>query len=83
MKPMNVILDYPDFMIYQKPDTKEFMCLSDGEEEEVELCAELTYDINHDVIAPDEVLIDLFESDFCGEQVSDDCIKYLWFKRKE
>lgn len=77
------ILEYPDFTIYLEHPTGKYICLlpEDGLEE-VELCAELTYDVDHDVVASDEDLMGLFDCDYCGEQVLDDCIKYFWFKRK-
>lgn len=80
-----IILDYdPDFIVYQEKSTRKFFASRpDEEDEEVELCAELTYDVFHDIEASDDVLVDLFDSDYCGEQVLDDCIKYLWFKRKK
>ena len=80
-----IILDYePDFVVYQENATgRFFVSCPDEEDEEVVLCAELTYDILNDIQCSDRTLINLFDSDFCGEQVLDDCIKYLWFKRRK
>jgi len=52
-------------------------------DEEIELCAILTYDVNHDVNDDGTTLSSLFDCDYCGEQVTDNCITYYWFKNKE
>ena len=87
-----VILDYDDFLVVLDYETGCYYFLENGENDasefyEVELCATLRYDVDHDLtLEPDDtgnVMSALFECDCCGERVEDDYIEYLWFKRVE
>lgn len=81
-----IILDYDEFKVlkniydgkYKLIDEEGYMA-----DEELELCAVLVYDINHDVNDDGMLLSELFDCNYCGEQITDNDIKYYWFKNKE
>ena len=86
------ILGYDDFSVYKDAADDKYYYLEEGENDasdffEVELIAQLTYSGEHDLKLPSqhagERMSVMFDCDCCGEQVRDDDIVYLWFKRKE
>ena len=80
------ILDYDDFAVVKITNEiglDEYWFYSNEEETycKVEIMAELTYDVNNDLQIKDETILHtLFDCYCCGEQITDDEIKYLWFK---
>lgn len=84
-KDMPFSLNYlPDFEVRRDPKTGKYYYSDDAEHyQEVELCAKLVYDINHDFQHSDHIMMTLFENNICGEEICDDHIEYLWFKFKE
>lgn len=84
-----LLLDFEDFQVWVV-DGLRYFYLESGVNDasdfyELELVAELTYDINHlwkDTDINCKVLKNLFDNDCCGEVVSDKDVKLLWFKRK-
>ena len=87
-----VVLDYEDFKVFEDMEYGGYYYLEGGENDasdffEVEKIACLEYSAEHDLMLPSHkvgsILSTLFDADVCGEQVLDDSIEYLWFKRKE
>lgn len=88
-----VILDYADenwddgWLVVQDVKTHEYTYVNFDEDEpevyQVKLIASLAYDILHDVNDDGSTLEGLFSNCCCGEQVTDDEIRYLWFDYEE
>lgn len=78
------VLDYYDFKVYRCNHQYFFKEIGVNDADrfcELELIAELEYSEEHDLRIKDaETLHSLFDCDVCGEQVTDDYIRYLWFK---
>ncbi|MEG2086126.1 MAG: hypothetical protein RR054_04450 [Clostridia bacterium] len=80
------IISYDNFSITKIGEQYFYMEESiEGDAEEfyeVEVIAELKYSIENDLNneATGASLAAMFECDCCGEYVTEDCIKYLWFK---
>lgn len=85
-----VVLEFEDFQIWAVDGVRYFY-LESGENDasdfyELELVASLNYDISHLWKDSDEnckMLANLFDNDYCGEVVSGNEIRLLWFKRKQ
>lgn len=82
------ILSYEDFSVVKYQDYYFFYEhiheMSSDAFYEVEIIAQLDYDINHDLQVKNiDILHSLFDCDMCGEYVHDKGISYLWFKEKE
>ncbi len=83
------ILSYDTFAVYWDTDTERYYYLEGGENDasdfyEVELAATLRYDADHDIKLPKgEDLHHLFDCCACGEEICNDRINYLWFKKKD
>lgn len=85
-----VVLEFEDFQIWSVDGVRYFYLETDENDAsdfyELELVASLNYDISHlwnDSAENCKMLADLFDNDYCGEVVSDDEIRFLWFKRKQ
>lgn len=82
------VLEYDDFSIYKDTYTKKYYYLEGGENDASDLyevipVAQLSYDINHDLLIKDGASLSaLFDCDCCGEEVTDKGITYWWFKKK-
>lgn len=86
----HLILDYEyNFFVYLDKETGKYYCLECSENDasdffEVYPVAVLNYTIIHDIKIKDgEELSRLFDCCVCGEEVTDDEIRYWWFERKE
>ncbi len=81
------VLSYDEFTVYLDIETGKYYFLEGGEGDadeffEVELAAVLLYDENHDIkLKKGETLQHLFNCCACGEEVTDEGIKYMWFSR--
>lgn len=81
------ILNYDNFAVVEIDN--EFWYFEQGENDcdefyKVELIAELIYDIENDIkIKTGDELHKLFDCDCCGECITDEDIRYMWFKEKE
>ncbi len=84
---IEIVLDYADWQIIRIEH--QFFCYSielSGNNRgcivfsEVHPVACLEYSITGDAIPDGEALSQLFENDVCGEQVTDENIRYWWFK---
>jgi hypothetical protein len=74
-----LVLDYgDDFEVYKIEG--RYWYWNDEELCEVQVVAELKYDVLHDINAEGSELSELFESCCCGEYVYDSGISYLWFE---
>lgn len=85
-----IILDYDwDFFVYKDMKTKKyyyFETLANGASVSLEVypVAVLEYTVMHDVQSEDgDELEELFDNFVCGEEVTDDGIRYWWFGREE
>lgn len=81
---IDVIIDYHYFSIFWDKRKRCYRCCrTDNYECDVELRAELKYDFANDCYASSDFLHTMFDNDYCGEYINDDCIEYLWFKEIE
>ena len=81
-----LILDYDEFKVLRNTTSGKYKAINEEgymADEELELCAILVYDTNHDVIDNGILLSSLFDCDYSGEQITDNNIIYYWFKNKE
>ena len=85
-----IILDYDwDFFVYKDRKTEKyyyFATSANGASVSFEVypVAVLEYTVMHDVQSEDgDELTELFDNCVCGEEVTDDEIRYWWFERKE
>lgn len=85
-----LILDYEyNFFVYLDKKTGKYYYLESSENDasdffEVYPVAVLNYTIIHDIKVKDgKELSRLFDNFVCGEEVTDDKIRYWWFERKE
>jgi len=81
-----LILDYDEFKVLRNTTSGKYKAINEEgymTDEELELCAILVYDTNHDVIDNGILLSSLFDCDYSGEQITDNNIIYYWFKNKE
>lgn len=86
-----MLFEFDDFQVWVV-DGERYFHLETGENDasdfyELELVASLNYDAKYLwLVWTDEnrrVFENLFDNDCCGEVVSDDEIRLLWFKRKQ
>lgn len=86
---MHRVLSYDDFTVYEDSEGRYYLDKGENDEdnlEEIELIAKLTYSAVHDLACSkddsEKIMDALFDCDVCGENVLDDRIEYLWFKKK-
>lgn len=83
------VLSEDSFFVFKDEHTGRYYYLEGGSNDasdffEVYPVSFLTYNVTHDIKIKDgEKLAFLFDCICCGEEVSDETIKYWWFDKKE